>query len=225
VDSRARAAPGSGVTVAFRLNEMEFRLRVEGAPRRVGVLPGSYHPVTRAHLELAAAALAHVEHVLLVMPRELPHKRYDSVGLEQRLALLERAVAARYSIAISDGGLFIDIARECREAYGPSCETWFICGRDAAERTVNWDYGPGAGIADQLREYGLLVADRHGAYEPLPQFRHRVRRLDVPEEATRISATQVRERIADGAPWEHLVPENVVDEVRRLYGGRIQPKK
>ena len=90
---------------------------------------------------------------------------------------------------------------------------------------MNWDYGPGAGIADQLREYGLLVADRHGAYEPPPQFRQRVHRLDVPEEDTRISATEVRERIAAGAPWEHLVPETVIDEVRRLYGGGIQPQK
>ena len=157
---------------------MEFRLRAEGAPTRLGVLPGAYHPVTRAHLALAEAALAHVDHVLLVMPRELPHKRYEGVGLEQRLALVERAVNGRHSIAISDGGLFIDIARECRDAYGSSCEPWFICGRDAAERIVNWDYGAGAGIADQLREYGLLVADRHGRYEPPPQLLHRVRRLE-----------------------------------------------
>ena len=85
------------------------------------------------------------------------------------------------------------------------------------------EIGSGAGaavIADQLREYGLLVADRHGRYEPPPRLLHRVRRLDVPEEATRISATQVRERIAAGVPWEHLVPETVVNDIRHLYSSK-----
>jgi nicotinate-nucleotide adenylyltransferase len=198
---------------------MEFRVKAAGAPRSVGILAGAYNPVTRAHVALAESALAHLDEVILAMPRELPHKRYEGVSFEDRLRLLERAVQGRdrLSIGIAERGLFIDMARECRAIYGPACETWLICGRDAAERIVAWDYQDAPGIVEQLREYGLLVADRQGTYEPPAPLRASVRRLPMAEDWGEVSATAVRERIARGDRWEHLVPEPLADEIRRLY--------
>jgi cytidyltransferase-like protein len=199
---------------------MEFRFRVSGRPpRSLGILPGSYNPITRAHLALGDAARALVDEVVLVMPREFPHKRYEGVGLEDRLALLERAVAGRYSVGVSEGGLFLEMARECRAAYGEQCELWIVCGRDAAERIVSWDYSGSPSIRDQLDEYGLLVADRSGSYDPPPELRDHIRRLATARDWGDHSSTTVRTRIAAGADWEHLVPENIVEDVRRLYSG------
>jgi cytidyltransferase-like protein len=199
---------------------MEFRVKASGAPRSLGILAGAYNPLTRAHLALAESALAQLDEVILVMPRELPHKRYEGVSFEDRLRLVERAAANRdrLSVGIADGGLFIEMARECRAIYGPSCEVWLICGRDAAERIVAWDYKEAPCIADQLGEYGLLVADRHGTYETPEELRDRIRRLPVAEDWDEVSATAVRDRIARGGRWENLVPEDLVDEIRRLYG-------
>jgi hypothetical protein len=42
-----------------------------------------------------------------------------------------------------------------------------MCGRDAAERIVGWDYGDGPPIQDQLNEFRLLVASREGEYSPV----------------------------------------------------------
>src|SRR5215472_9245254 len=83
----------------------------------LGVLPGTFNPPTRAHLALGRAALAHCDEVLFVLPRALPHKDFEGVGFEARLRLLQAAVAdeARFAAASSDGGLFLEIARECRE--------------------------------------------------------------------------------------------------------------
>ncbi len=199
---------------------MEFFRRAEGSPSKLGVLAGAFHPPTQAHLALARAALDNVDEVVFVLPRRFPHKRYEKVGLEDRLRLVLAATAGepRFSVAVSEGGLFIEIARECKQAYGPGVDVWFLCGRDAAERIVNWDYGEPGAFARQLETYGLLVAPRGGPYEPPVEYRNRIHPLTVPGGYDEVSSTAVREAIRAGRPWEHLVPETIVPEVRRLYG-------
>jgi nicotinate-nucleotide adenylyltransferase len=199
---------------------MELVVKAAGDPARLGILPGSFHPVTRAHVALAEAALDRVDEVLLVMPRAFPHKRYEGVSLADRLELLRQALAGggRFSIGVSEGGLFLEIARECRAVYGPRCELWLLCGRDAAERIIGWDYTGAPGIAEQLEEYGLLVADREGSFAPPAALAPRVRRLPMSAAWSRVSSSEVRRRIAAGEPWERLVPEAVAPGVRRLYG-------
>jgi nicotinic acid mononucleotide adenylyltransferase len=122
-----------------------------------------------------------------------------------------------YSIAIAERGLFIDIARECREQYGPAADLVFLCGRDAAERIVEWDYGEPGAIDRMLQEFRLLVAARQGQYEPPARLAHRVAALLLENELDEISSTGVRERIRTGKPWEHLVPASIRLAVERIY--------
>ena len=124
----------------------------------------------------------------------------------------------RFSIGASSRGLFIEIARECREIYGPDVRLSFLCGRDAAERIVGWDYGAEGAIERMLEEFDLLVAPRGGEYRPPPALGCRVRPLAAVPALDLVSATEVRERMARGEPWEHLVPEGVVPLARRAYG-------
>lgn len=189
-------------------------------PRRLGILPAAWHPPTRAHLALAAAPLdqALVDEVLLVLPRRFPHeKEYGGIDLGQRLRLIEQAAQdPRCSIGVSDGGLFVEIAREIRP-FNKSAEIWFLCGRDAAERIVNWDYGRPAAFREMLGEFGLLVADRAGRYKPPPDLAPRIRPLPMPRDWSHVSSTEVRERIRRGEPWEDLVPPEIADLVREIY--------
>lgn len=189
-------------------------------PARLAVLPGAFNPPTCAHLALARAALALVDEVLFVLPRTLPHKTWEGAGFEDRLRMLEAAVASepRYSIGASRRGLFVEIARECRETYGSGVGLSFLCGRDAAERMVGWDYGAEGAIEAMLAEFDLLVAPRGGAYQPPPRLRSHVRRLAGIPALDAISATEVRRRMARGEPWEHLVPAAVAKLARRVYG-------
>jgi len=197
---------------------MDFLHRAIGRPSRLGVFPGSFNPVTVAHLALARAALQHVDEVVFVLPRLFPHKNYRGATFEQRLELLRRATAGEsaFAVAASDGGLFLEIARECREAYHPDIQLSFLCGRDAAERIVGWDYGRPDAAGDMLRQFTLLVAARNGSYEPPQEHAHAVRPIQV-EGCDAISATEVRERIARGEAWEHLVPESIHRTVARIY--------
>lgn len=197
---------------------MKFYHRGSGRPRTVGILAGSFNPPTVAHLELARAAARVVDEILCVVPSEFPHKDYFGATLEQRLEMLKSAgILAPHSIATADQGLFIDIARECRTHYDPATRLYFVCGRDAAERILNWDYGRPGVVEEMLREFELLVAPRGGVHERPEAFRDRIHTLAADGGIEAVSSTEVRERIARGDPWEHLVPEKIVDLVREIY--------
>jgi len=192
---------------------MQFLHRTAGDPCKLGILPGAFNPVTIAHLALAHAALPVVDEVVFVLPRALPHKDYSGASLVERARILLTALSGedRMSVGISSGGLFVDIAAECREAYGPDVRLSFLCGADAAERIASWDYGDPGAFDRMMGQFDLLVAERGGAFA-LP---HRALQLD--QDYTHVSATDVRERILRGEQWEHLVPPTAREHVRRIY--------
>jgi len=198
---------------------VNFLYRAPGRPAHVGVLPGAFNPVTVAHLALARAAAAHVDQVLFVLPRAFPHKDYSGAGFAERADLLLELAedSSFFSVGCADGGLFIEIARECRALYEGNVRVSILCGRDAAERAVRWDYGAPGAIEKMLGEFDLLVAARRGEYAPPPELAHAIGCLELDGEFDHVSATEVRRRIAAGEKWEHLVPPAVRDQVVRLY--------
>jgi nicotinate-nucleotide adenylyltransferase len=205
---------------------MDFRRRARGSPATLGILSGTFNPPTEAHLALAEAGLTACEEVVFVMPRVFPHKPWEGATPEQRLAMLEAAVRCepRYSIACTEGGLFIEIAQECRAVYGARTTLKFLCGRDAAERMVNWDYGRPGAIGEMLAEFELLVAGRQGGYEPPPELQSRIHPLRLAGDYEEVSATEVRRRMASGERWEHLVPEAIAGMARAFYCFTAEPQ-
>jgi len=179
--------------------------------KKLGILAGAFNPLTRAHLALAEAAAQHVDEVICAVPRAYPHKEFHGAALEDRVEML-RLAGCR--VAVTEKGLFIEIARELHET---NTEIVFICGRDAAERIVGWDYGEQGAIERMLEEFALLVADREGSYKPPPHLSHRVQRLHLPRDYSEVSSTEIRRRIEVGEPWEHLVPHSIARHVRRIY--------
>jgi nicotinate-nucleotide adenylyltransferase len=207
---------------------MQFLRRCADKPYRLGVLPGTFNPVTVAHLALAEAALALVDEVVFVLPRHFPHKTYSGAGFDQRAELLQLALAAepRFSAAASDGGLFAEIATECREAYGGDVRLSFLCGRDAAERIANWDYGRAGAFAEMLTKFDFLVAARGGEYCPPGSLSGFFARLELSGALDHVSASEVRARISSGESWEHLVPAAVRRRVGEIYtSGRKLPAR
>src|SRR5579871_3522888 len=132
---------------------MIFVRRADGSPSRLGILPGTFNPVTVAHLGLAGAARGVCDEVLFVLPRVFPHKEYSGASLDERIEMLDSALRglSGFSLAVADRGLFVDIAEECRAAYGAQVRLSFLCGRDAAERIAGWQYGHPGAFAEMLR--------------------------------------------------------------------------
>jgi len=199
---------------------MEFRRRASGHPGRLGILPGAFNPPTLAHLALAEAALAcsEVDEVVFVLPRSLPHKEFSGATLDQRLEMLLSICSdPAHSVALSDAGLFLEIAEECRAPYGKQVRLTFLCGRDAAERIANWDYGRPDAFPEMLGKFHLLVAARGGEYEVPAKCRAAIRPLLLSADFDHVSGSEVRARIARREPWEHLVPAAIREQVRAIY--------
>ncbi|MCC6342536.1 MAG: nicotinate-nicotinamide nucleotide adenylyltransferase [Bryobacterales bacterium] len=199
---------------------MRFLRKAPLSPRRLGILSGAFHPPTRAHLALAQSALDsfQTDEVLFVMPETLPHKLYEHVTLRQRLEMLSAAAPGpRFSIAVAEGGLFLEIARECRAFYTTDTRLRFICGRDTAERVIAWNYSRHPPIEAQLEEFELLVAPRQGPFSPPIHLASAIAHLPVDESFDDVSSTEVRRRIAAGEDWTHLVPPAILPLVADWY--------
>ena len=162
--------------------------------------------------------MAQVDEVLLVVPSALPHKEYFGATLEQRIGMIEAAgLGEAHSIASTGQALFVDIARECGEVYGPEIRLLFVCGRDAAERILGWDYGREGALEEMMRSFELLVAPRGGKLTTPERFAHRIHSLEIGPGHELVSSSEIRERLKRGLPWEHLVPEAIVDQVKQIY--------
>jgi cytidyltransferase-like protein len=185
---------------------MEFFHRAPGAPARLGILPGTFNPVTTAHMALAEAGLGRVDEVLFVLPRELPHKEFTGASFAQRMEMLRLALKGKpaFSLASSEGGLFLEIAAECRREYGAGVSLWFQAGA----------------FAGMLRGFGLLVAGRRGSYAPPAGFGEAIRRLELAGEYDAVSATAVRQGIARGERGELMVPAAAREMALGIYRSR-----
>jgi nicotinate-nucleotide adenylyltransferase len=159
-----------------------------------------------------------VDLIVFTVPRAFPHKEYHGATLEQRIEMLDAAgLAAPHAIAATSHGLFIDIGRECQRHFGPEAHLSFICGRDAAERILDWDYGRPGVVEEMLREFELLVAQRGGHFVAPAEHAGRIHPLEIAGGHEEVSSTEVRERVARGEAWEHLVPERIREQVREIY--------
>src|SRR5947209_13820354 len=196
---------------------MEF---VRGGPSgaRAGILAGAFNPPTIAHLALIDAARPYVDQVICVLPREFPHKRYHGATLAQRIEMLDRIASEHpIDVAVADRGLFIDIAGETKALFQRPVDLAFLCGSDAAERIVTWDYGDPGAVDRMLQDFRLLVADRDTVFQPRPELASRVEGLGIPPGVNSISSTEVRRRLAAGEPWRDLVPPQIHDLVTLIY--------
>lgn len=197
---------------------MEFRRRqIKAQGKRVVLVPGSYNPPTHAHRALLEAALEQVDEAVAVMPRTFPHKSYHGVALEGRIRMLEQMSLKPYSIAISKGGLFLEMCEEFQAAAGRPVDLFVACGRDAAERILTWDYADPQALDRMFENFQLLVAARQGDFDSPPRFRHRIHQLVMDPVHDAASSSAVRELVRARLPWSHLVPEGVAPLVDELY--------
>lgn len=194
----------------------------------LGVLGGTFNPVHRAHLRLAAVARERLglERVILVPAGDPPLKSSGIASAAHRLAMLELAVDDVERLEIST----IEIEREgksytvhtleaLRAAY-PDRRLWFVLGADALAQLDLWyqrdrllelasfavAQRPGS-----ARELAELVPERlaEAFAKPAPdRWVHASGQelVVLPFDPLDVSATEVRRRVARGEPIDDLVP-------------------
>jgi nicotinate-nucleotide adenylyltransferase len=196
---------------------------------RLGVLGSAYNPITRAHLLLASCSKDQfkLHEIIFVLPKTLPNKPRIDTSIEQRLEMMRLGTidVPNISLGLCTHGLFLDMCAALEKVYPQTPEIFFITGRDAAERILNWPYpDPAEALARMFTAFQLLVFEREGTLKlrenPLiNQYSNRIHTVRLRETIDHISSTDVRQRIVAGRSISDLVPDRVAAFIKthRLY--------
>jgi len=228
-----RAAIASALERAARPGRP--RLEVLGsAPRRpgsVGLVAGSFDPMTVAHARLVGALGANLT-LLLFSSGTLPKERGPGgepspplLGPQERVASLLAHAASRQGVmaALCSHGLFADQAEAAASAF-PHSRLVFGVGSDKVLQLFDpaWyeDREAALGRLFGLAEVAYAVrAGDEGRVEALVarevRWRDRIWRIDLAPEVAAISSRRVREAIRRAEDVAGLVPPEVLPFVRR----------
>lgn len=197
---------------------------------RVGVLGGTFDPPHLAHLVLAAAArrTLGLDRVVLVPAGDPWRKANREVTPSTtRLRLVEAAADSLPWAEVSaaeverEGPTYTLDTFEELAAAEPEAVWWFLLGEDALADLPHW-HEPERLV--QAVRFGL--AQRPGAepaastLDALPGLADRVDVVPMP--ALDVSASDLRARVARGAPTTPLLPaavRAVIDELRLYHAG------
>jgi nicotinate-nucleotide adenylyltransferase len=199
---------------------------VTAAERRVGVMGGTFDPIHHGHLVAAEEARWQfgLDRVVFV-PTGQPWQKAAGVSdAEDRYLMTVIATASNPAFSVSrleidsPGPTYtVDTLRRLRADLDPDVRLFFVTGADAVLQILTWK-DPDEVLA--LAE--LIAASRPGhdladLAEKVPAAAGRVHPMRIP--ALAISSTDIRARVAVGAPIQYLVPEGVARyiEKRGLY--------
>ena len=186
------------------------------AATRVGILSGSFNPLTRAHLALAEAArqAAGLEAIVWVCAAiTVDKERVDRAALADRLAQLAPFSLSKpnNAVALTNRGLYVDQALLLRPLARPDGDVAIIIGFDKVVQIFDPRYYADreAALRALFGSARLLVAPRddHGEESlrgllSLPEnqpYAPRVRYLDVPTTYAEDSSTEARRLAAEVA--------------------------
>jgi nicotinate-nucleotide adenylyltransferase len=194
--------------------------------RRVGVMGGTFDPIHHGHLVAAEEARWQfgLDRVVFV-PTGQPWQKAAGVSdAEDRYLMTVIATASNPAFSVSRLEIdsprptyTVDTLRRLRSELSPDVRLFFVTGADAVLQILTWK-DPDEVLA--LAE--LIAATRPGhdladLAEKVPAAAGRVHPMRIP--ALAISSTEIRARVAAGAPIQYLVPEGVARyiEKRGLY--------
>jgi len=193
---------------------------------RYGILGGTFDPPHIGHLALAQEAFARLQldRVWFVPAATPPHKRGQPISdAAHRRAMVELAIAGdeRFGLDTVDldrsgPSYTVETLRRLRQRWGDEAWIGFIVGWDMLLSLPTW-HEP----VNTLATLDALIATRRPGYsEPdddeqslaelersLPGIRAKLRMLSAPQ--LDISASELRERVAQGLPVRYLTPDAV----------------
>ena len=202
--------------------------------RHIGLMGGTFDPVHYGHLVIAeeVRATLNLSEIVFIPAGQPPHKTgHHITEAQHRLAMLELAIASNPHFRISlmeiertGPSYTVDTLRTLREQLGTDTALFFIIGWDSLEELYTWYKAP-----DILTLVTYLVAVRRPGYEEdaeynkvleqrLPGILQRLLVVQAPQ--LEISATDLRQRVAEKRPIKYQTPEAVETYIKenRLYG-------
>ena len=202
--------------------------------QRIGILGGTFDPIHIGHLRAAleTAELMGLDEVRLIPCARPPHRDSPQVSAEQRLQLVQLAVANLPTLRVDDRELrrnspswTIDTLQSLREELGEQTQLFLLLGWDAFCGLPSWQRW-----TELLDHCHLLVLQRPDADLEAPQA---LRDLLAARSVTdpqgllgsagqiafvwqtplAVSATDIRRRLATGRSAHFLVPDAVLQHI------------
>ena len=196
--------------------------------RRIGVMGGTFDPIHHGHLVAAAEARWQfdLDRVVFVPTGQPWQKPVGVSPAEDRYRMTVIATASNPAFTVSrlevdhQGPTYaVDTLRRLRAQQPEDTRLFFITGADAVLQILTWKE------PDQvLAQAEFIAATRPGfdldsLVNQVPGAAGRVHRMDIP--ALAISSSDIRGRVARGAPIRYLVPDGVARYIQKhgLYRG------
>jgi nicotinate-nucleotide adenylyltransferase len=184
---------------------------------KIGLYGGTFDPIHHGHLILARQAKEElgIDKLVFIPAAENPFKKQGTPALHRfemvRLALEGQPEFFLDSIEIDRGGISYayDTVQVYREKY-PGANLYFLIGDDNVSELPKWHR-----FAELEKLVQFVVLSRS---EIISKIKYPIikRHFDI-------SATEIRNRVANGLPITYLVPEKVhcyIDE-NKLYQGEL----
>ncbi|MEK6977284.1 MAG: CinA family protein [Candidatus Hydrothermarchaeota archaeon] len=204
--------------------------RSGGRVERLGVLQGSFDPLTVAHEALIDGALKEgLDRALILVPTAHFHK---DVALEENSSIADRGLVLEEYVRGRDGvdlGLsnvrrFVDLIDPVREAYGTGVRLTFVFGLDIFEMVLDRKYYDHYEEAmGRLFKEEVLVAGRFGKNvedllegdAPPAWMEGGVREFSLPQPLGEVSSTLVRTVRRSGGDCAPYLPDVILSWIER----------
>jgi len=196
---------GAAPTTAHLLSPL-----IRSTPHRIGVLCGSFNPLTLAHTELAdqACLTFQLDQLLFTLAKVTVNKEHViGLGLADRLLLLLLYTQQRpkTGVALVNRGLYVEQAQAFRAVFGQQITLFFIVGMDKLIQILDARYYQDreTALAQLFSLTSLVVANRgemgRRAFDDLLNqpanrpYQADVHFLALPESVGNLSSTAVRD--------------------------------
>lgn len=206
--------------------------------KRLGILGGTFNPIHKGHLLIAAAMQQRcdLDRVLFIPAAAPPHKKLPrEVSYADRAAMVAAAIADHPAFILSDIELkrpgksySVDTLRQLRDAY-PQAERFFLIGMDSfCDLATWWEYRqifalahlvvaarPGVVCADLKERLPVAVRDEFcydaSTCDLCHQSGNRV--ILLSDTASTVSSSTIRARLVAGESITGMVPAPVAEYI------------
>lgn len=199
---------------------------MERTKRRIAFFGGSFDPVHTGHMEMARAALEHLNlhRVYFVPASQSPLKACPpEAPAADRTAMINLAIGGNPAFSIWDGELYregpsytVDSVEHIERVY-PNSHLFWIIGTDKLKEIPDWHR-----IGRLASKIGFILVRRPGYPLEWPGVPG-LTLYPVDNPLRGISATEVRRRLRNNAPLDGLLPPAVEAYIRErgLYRAKM----